>query len=180
LIVIPTVPSSPSSLRVTVWRRMRGAGALHLHGGVWVLPHRPAQEDLARAVRGQVRTAGGDVVLLSADALDGMEAEVVKDRFRAERAEEYAEFCEGCDEFLAEIDKETAREKFTFPELEEIEDDLEKLHAWLRKIRDRDFFGGSRADEAAQMLVSCERAFDGYAHRVYAALGIEEDDQSGS
>lgn len=159
---------------------MRGAGALHLHGGVWVLPHRPEQVELARAVRAQIRAAGGDVILLAADALEGVEAEAVKDRFRVERHQEYAEFCEGCEEFLAEIDKETAREKFTFPELEEIEDDLGKLHGWLQKIRDRDFFGGSRAEEAVQRLTACEQAFDGYAHRVYAVLGVEVDDKGGS
>ncbi len=178
--MIPTVPSSPSSLRVTVWRRMRGAGALNLHGGVWVLPRRPEQEELARAVRSQVRATGRDVALLAADAVDGLEAEAIRDRFRAERDLEYAEFREGCGEFLDEIDKETAREKFTFPELEEIEDDLGKLDAWLRKIRDRDFYGASGAAEAAALLAACARAFEGYAHRVYAALGVEVDDRAGS
>ena len=176
LIVIPTVPSAPSSLRVTAWRRMRGAGAVALHGGVWVLPHQPEQEAVALALRTQLRAAGGDVGLFAADALEGLESEALMDRFRSERDQEYAEFCEGCGEFRAEIHKETTQEKFTFPELEEIEADLGKLDAWLRKIRGRDFFGASRAEEAGEALTECERLFEGYAHRVYAALGVEVDE----
>ena len=38
LVFIPQLPSSPSSLRVLVWRRMRTAGAAALQQGVWVLP----------------------------------------------------------------------------------------------------------------------------------------------
>lgn len=175
LIVIPTVPSSTSSLRVTVWRRMRGAGALSLHGGVWILPNLPEQEKLAVDVLAQVRAAGGDVMLLTADLLDSLNPEAVRARFRNERDQEYAELAEGCGEFLAEIEKETAREKFTYPELEEIEGMLARLHSWLKKIRARDFFGAPGADEAARLLSVCEQALEGYARRVYLALGVEGD-----
>lgn len=172
LLVMPSVPSSPSSLRVTVWRRMRGAGALSLHGGVWLLPHQPEQEKLARDVLAQVRAAGGEVVLLASDLLDGISAEAVRDRFRQERNQEYREVMEGCGEFLAEIEKETAVEKFTYPELEEIEDMLARLQLWFRKIRARDFFGAPGADDAQQQLDVCAEALEGYAARVYAALGV--------
>lgn len=158
---------------------MRGAGALHLHGGLWVFPNRPEQERLARAVLAQVRAAGGEVVLFVADVLEGLAPDAIRDRLGAERDQEYAEFGEGCQEFLAEIDKETARQKFTYPELEEIEDELTKLQTWLRKIRERDFFGSAGSADGAHLLATCAEAFDGYAHRVYAALGVETGDRGG-
>ena len=151
---------------------MRGAGALSLHGGVWLLPHRPEHEKLARDVLAQVRAAGGEGVLLASDLLDGLSAEAVHARFLQERDQEYEEVVEGCGEFLAEIEKETAAQKFTYPELEEIEGMLARLHLWFRKIRARDFFGAPGAEEAQRHLAVCVKACEGYAARVYAVLGV--------
>ena len=50
LVFIPQLPSSPSSLRVLVWRRMRTAGAAALQQGVWVLPQTPEHEQFLREV----------------------------------------------------------------------------------------------------------------------------------
>ena len=41
LMFIPQLPSSPSSLRVLVWRRMRGAGAAALEPGGLGVPTDP-------------------------------------------------------------------------------------------------------------------------------------------
>jgi hypothetical protein len=46
-----------------------------------------------------------------------------------------------CTDFLTEIDTETAREKFTYAELEEQDEDLTKLTSWLGKIHARDTLG---------------------------------------
>lgn len=154
---------------------MRGAGALSLHGGVWILPNLPEQEKLALDVLAQVRASGGDVLLLTADLLDSLDPEAVRGRFRNERDQEYAELAEGCGEFLAEIEAETAREKFTYPELEEIEGMLARLHAWFKKIRARDFFSAAGAEEAVRLLSVCEQALEDYSRRVYVALGVEGD-----
>jgi hypothetical protein len=101
-----------------------------------------------------------------------VETEGFVERFRADRGREYDEFGERCHEFLAEIKKEKQRRKFTFAELEEIEDDFEKLTAWLGKIRARDFFPSEQSQKATATLDGCETALRGFAEAVYTHEGI--------
>ncbi len=63
--------------------------------------------------------------------------------FAEARDAEYSEVMERCREFHAELKKEREAGKFTFAELEENEEDLAKLEAWVGKIRARDRFGGT-------------------------------------
>lgn len=185
LLFLPQLPSSPSSLRVLVWRRLRAAGALGLQHGVWVLPHTPEQERVFHALLGEVAPQGGGGLLFAASPLDAALPADIVGRFRAERAEDYTEFGSRCRDFLAEIAKETAGGNFGFTELEENEQDLQKLVGWLAKIRARDFFPGEPAEEAARALATCERALARFTSAVYAAAGLppaegEEGDTGGA
>jgi Protein ChrB, N-terminal len=92
LVFIPQLPSSPSSLRVLVWRRMRAAGAAALQQGVWVLPQTPEHEQCLRDVLREAQQQGGSGILLVATPLDADRASEVVERFRADRDEEYREF----------------------------------------------------------------------------------------
>ncbi len=172
LLFLPQVPASPSSLRVAIWRRMREVGAAGLQNGVWVLPRKPEQEKFLQELLAEVNRQGGSGLLLVALPLNPQDQEEIIERFRSDRDDEYVEFCERCREFVAEIDKETGLQKFTFAELEENEEDLKKLAGWLRKIQGRDFFGGHRAEEAVTALARCRGAFRSFMNSVYAREGF--------
>lgn len=183
LVFIPQLPSSPSSLRVLVWRRMRAAGAAALQQGVWVLPQTPEHEQFLRDVLREAQQQGGSGILLVATPLDADRASEVVERFRADRDEEYREFGVQCRDFLAEIAKETAARNLIFAALEENEQDLQKLHTWLEKIRARDFFGALQACAATDALAACERALRGFAEAIYAREGLQghaEDERGNS
>jgi hypothetical protein len=108
------------------------------------------------------------------------ERESIVARFQTDRAQEYGEFEDRTRAFLAEIDRERKRHKFTFAELKEIEDDLEKLSAWLGKIRTRDFFPSGDSQAAMEMLERCRAAFGTFATAVYSHEGIAlPDDREG-
>jgi hypothetical protein len=92
--------------------------------------------------------------------------------FRVDRGREYDEFAERSRGFLAEIKRETQRKKFTFAELEEIEDDFEKLTTWLNKIRARDFFPGEQSQNATTTLDGCAAALKAFAEAVYTHEGV--------
>lgn len=167
LLFLSQLPTNPSSLRVTVWRRMRSVGALGVQNGVWMLPDRPEPAAFLQELAGMVLDQGGGSQILKVMALnEQFEAEILA-RFRAERAEEYAEFLERSAEFLAEIDKEIGNLKFTFAELEENEQDLQRLTGWLEKIQKRDFLGGDKAQEAASMLSRCCDVLKDFTDQVY-------------
>jgi hypothetical protein len=173
LLFIPQLPSSPSSLRVLVWRRMRAAGAAALQQGVWVLPQTPEHERFLRDVLREAQQQGGSGILLVATLLDADRASEVVERFRADRGQEYREFCGRCRDFLAEIAKETAAGNLSFAALEENEQDLQKLQHWLTKIRARDFFEAPEGCAAAEALAGCERALNGFTEAIYAREGLQ-------
>jgi Protein ChrB, N-terminal len=166
LVLVYRVPSEPSRLRATVWRRLRALGAVYLANSVAALPASPDAERALRSLRNEIGEMGGSAQLLSARALVG-EADVVA-TFNAARDEEYAEILSRCDDFLAEIERETAAGKLTYAELEENDEDLAKLRGWLQKVRARDVLGARLSDDARRALERCRQALEGFAERVYA------------
>lgn len=167
LLFISQLPASPSSLRVNVWRKLRAAGAMGLQNGVWLLPNAAEQarflDELLQWVKNQ--GAGGQVFTV-APLNESVQQDILA-RFQADRDEEYAELHERCVEFLAEIDKETGKQKFTFAELEENEQDLLRLQGWLEKIQKRDFTGGEAARQAGEDLEHCRLALEAFSAEVY-------------
>ena len=176
LMFLSQLPASPSSIRVMVWRRMKSAGALGLQNGVWILPRSPEQErflqELLQYVEGQGASGQVFVVQPVSDAVGG---DILR-RFRLDRDREYDEFKEQCQAFLAEIEKETGRQKFTFAELEENEQNLQKLTGWLAKIQGRDFFGAVQTEARVAQLEECRQAFEIFASRVYEQDGTGPED----
>jgi hypothetical protein len=85
---------------------------------------------------------GGGLFLIARAPHVDLEQRIIE-RFNAAREQKYAEFIERCEQFLGELEKESHAQKFTFAELEENEEDLNKLVHWLRKIHSHDFLGGA-------------------------------------
>ena len=166
LLLLAQLPARPSSPRVTLWRRLRSAGAAQLVNGAWVLPHTPQHATFLGRLAQTVRRQRGTVFLLAVAAAD--HDPVIVDRFRADRRREYDELIDSCGDFLAEIDKETRAAKFTFAELEEGEQSLEKLAGWLARIQGRDFFPDGRWSQAAGTVQRCRDALEGFSRAVYA------------
>lgn len=175
LLFMAQLPAEPSSARVAMWRRLKSAGATNLLTGTWVLPASAAHAAMLGQLADTVRGQGGSAALFSGRQIDGVTAEDVIARFRADRAREYDEFGTRGDGLLAEIAKETAASKFSFAELEEIEDDLEKLTIWLAKIGARDFFPNDRRDTATALLATCREATRRFVETTYDRDGAASD-----
>jgi hypothetical protein len=172
LVFFPQTPATPSSLRVLVWRRLQQAGAINLQSGAWMLPQTSEQEQALLTLLTEMEQQGGSGFFLEARApTEEIQADLMK-RFQEERAKEYREFGERCQEFLQEVEKETRVHKFTFAELEENEQDLLKLTRWLRKIQQRDFFPGSSSREAQERLAGCRQALETFTTTVYEQEGL--------
>jgi hypothetical protein len=167
------LPATPSSPRVMVWRKMRSAGAAGLDNGLWILPDTEAAELFLQEMREYVAQQGGASKSFRAAALDGASEAEVLERFRRDRAAEYGELIEQSVDFLAEIDKETRRQNFSFAEYEENEQDLAKLEAWYQKVRGRDFLEADPHGEAVAYLEKCRQALQEFAAAVFAHEGAD-------
>jgi hypothetical protein len=166
-VLVYKLPAEPSRLRAGVWRKLKAAGAVYLQNGVAALPADAAGERAMRGAAQEVRELGGTGHLLRGTAV-GDEAALVG-AFGEARDAEYAEVLSTCSDFHAELEKERAARKFTFAELEENEEDLAKLEAWLRKVEIRDRFGASSAGDARAAVDACRENLEAFAASVYEA-----------
>ncbi|MFE9246519.1 Chromate resistance protein ChrB [Nocardiopsis sp. NPDC006938] len=170
ILAVVQVPAKPSRHRVAVWRELRRAGAVPVSQGTWALPSAEAFRPAVDRAAELAEEGGGRVAVYDVEPRDADARALVEDAFRAARVEEWGEFATDCVRFEAEIAKEIAKEKFTFAELEEEEQSLERLRRWFRDLRRRDVLALPEAREAADRLRACADALEGYAELVYAAM----------
>jgi hypothetical protein len=166
LLLVYRVPSEPSRLRATVWRRIKSLGAIYLQSSAAALPASVQAERALRKLRSEILDMSGSAVLLRCSVLAG-EPEV-RAAFQAARDDEYEEIVDKCHDFLAGLRKEYDEKHFSFAELEENEVDLVKLRTWLDRVRERDVFGADGLQAALSSLAECEEQLEAYAARVYA------------
>ena len=173
LVLLAQLPSKPSSARVALWRRMRAAGATPVVNGAWMLPHTAEHENSFEQLCEGIVGRGGTGFVLRVSGSSPESNEAIMRIFQSDRSREYDEFAERCAAFLAEIDRESAAEKFTFAEMEESEQDLKKLARWLAKIQARDFFPDGRGDQSVALLAQCRRALRAFSRAVYKVEGVQ-------
>ena len=161
------LPAEPSRHRVAVWRELRRVGAVSVQQATWALPARPEFLDaLDRAVELIERGDGEVLVFDAVPRGDGMSGRL-ESLFNEEREAEWAEFLAECAKFEREIDKEIRIEKFTTAELDEEEQNLERLRRWFRELRTRDLLGAGSQAVAEQRLKACTERLEDYAERVF-------------
>ncbi len=170
-VVTYKLPAEPSRHRVAVWRELRKVGAVALQQGTWALPaRRDFAESMSRVVD-LVDAAGGEAFVFEAGPRDEATAARLEEAFNADREEEWTEFLAECDKFDREIDKEIRTRKFTPAELDEEDQNLERLQRWFRDLRRRDVFGAASQQRAEWRLKECEVRLEDFANRVYSHGG---------
>jgi hypothetical protein len=97
LLLIYRVPTEPSRVRATVWRRLKGCGAIYLHNSVAALPDSPPHERMLRTLRAEISSLAGTAQLFRADALVG--GNDVNAAYNAARDDEYEEIVDKCRDF---------------------------------------------------------------------------------
>lgn len=167
LVLVYKVPAEPTRYRASVWRKLKAVGAIYLQNGVAALPASTGTERVLRGLVHEIAAIQGTAYLLHGTVLsDEGELRAV---FTAARHQEYREVLGRCRDFHAELARERAAANLTFAALEENEDDIAKLAAWLAKVRARDPFGTPLREEAEQALAACRTDLEAFATSVYRA-----------
>lgn len=169
LLLTYKIPPEPARKRVSVWRKLKGMGAVYLQGGVCLLPKTDDHLRRLKVLENEIAEADGEALLLTTVGLDQKQEEKVIARFNADRDDEYKELIEKCIAFEAEVAEETRVQHFTYAELEENEQEYKKFKDWIAKIQKLDFYKAPRAVEAMERLARSEAVLDAYAHSVFAA-----------
>src|SRR3954471_2012034 len=91
LLLIHHLPPKPAYLRVKVWRRLQGLGAVSVKNSVYVLPtSEQAREDFQWLLR-EIERGGGEGMVCEASLVGGLSDQEVRGLFDAARDADYAQ-----------------------------------------------------------------------------------------
>ena len=146
LVLTATLPTSPSALRVRVWRALKATGAGTLREGVHLLPATaPSAESLWNLAR-TITESGAEAHMLVVRARDAAQEQAFRALF--DRSDHYGE--------LEQAVKET-RATFRDATEAELRKRLRALERQLATIQSGDFFAGKSGQEAARALAALRR-----------------------
>src|SRR5262245_7667528 len=81
LLLIHQLPAKPAYLRVKIWRRLQGIGAIAVKNAVHVLPmNEETQEDFEWLLR-EIREGGGEAFVCEARLIDGLSDQEIRALF---------------------------------------------------------------------------------------------------
>lgn len=141
LILAATLPTSPSALRVRIWRALKATHCAPLREGVYILPASAASVLRLRELDALITESGAQSHLLEVQARDAaQEAE-----FRAlfDRTEQHAEFA---------LSLKDARKAFKSATEADIRKGLRTLNQQFQRLEEGDFFPGQAMQESAAGL----------------------------
>ncbi|MGZ5184210.1 MAG: chromate resistance protein ChrB domain-containing protein [Caldimonas sp.] len=143
LVLTAALPTSPSGLRVRIWRALKATGCATLREGVYILPATAASASELWAIEKAIREGGADAHMLVLRARDAAQ----ESSFRAlfDRSEQYADFAQSLKNARKAV--KTASE----PELRKL---LRALDQQLQSIRAVDYFAGRAGAAAADGLAT--------------------------
>ncbi len=92
LILTASLPTSPSGLRVRIWRALKATGCATLREGVYILPASASTADALRTLEPAIHEGGADAHLLALQARDAKQENAFRALF--DRSEHYADFAQ--------------------------------------------------------------------------------------
>ncbi len=154
--------------RVAVWRELRRVGAVALQSATWAIPTGDRFDEGLERATALVKRSGGQALCFEVAASEETLA-AVETLYTAEREAEWVEFCSECDKSETELHGEIEKEKFTLAELDEEEQNVDRLRRWYRDLRAKDLFGAPSAAQGERRLKEVAELLEEFAEQVYEA-----------
>jgi hypothetical protein len=145
---MPNIPSTPSYVRVKVWRRLQSVGAVPLKNSVYVLPNREECIEVFQWIAREIVELGGQASLCESRFFDGATDDDIERKFVEERNADYAALADEA----RTVAKALKSKRLTHAQRASIESQIEKLQRKLEDIVAIDF-GQAPGREGAEGLV---------------------------
>jgi hypothetical protein len=151
LLLIHQIPAKPAYLRVKIWRRLQGIGAIAVKNAVHALPmNEETQEDFEWLIR-EIVEGGGEAFVCEARLIDGLSDEEVRTLFDRARDADYKEVVEAARAVAKQL-----RPKATSEAIADLRAQVARLRKRLAEIAAIDFFGAIGREAAESSLRSLE------------------------
>lgn len=154
LIFFHTLPAKPVAARMRVWRRLSRAGALHLKGSVYVLPHSEEHHELLTWLTQEIETLGGQADFVSVPRTATLDSSDVVALFNQARGQAYGAL-------LPEV--ENLERTLSGPRGRLDQEALKRLAGQVRRLREQhrelsevDFFGAAQGADLGRGLEALE------------------------
>ncbi|MEY4563341.1 MAG: hypothetical protein RLZZ618_2618 [Pseudomonadota bacterium] len=141
LVLTATLPTSPSGLRVRIWRALKATGCATLREGVYILPSAAPSAQGFWAIDTAIREGGADAHMLSLQARDATQEADFRALF--DRSEPYADFA---------LSLKEARSLVAAANEPDIRRRLRDLSLQLQQLQATDFFPGQASAHALSAL----------------------------
>jgi hypothetical protein len=154
VLIMPTIPAKPASVRVKIWRRLQAVGAVGLRGSVYALPNREECVEVFEWVGRELRALGGQASICEGRFLDASTDHDIERRFIDARNADYAEIA-GAAKLLAR--KLDAR-RIAPERISAITGQHARLVQRLGEITAIDFMNAAGRESAEGLLAAVARA----------------------
>jgi hypothetical protein len=149
LVLTATLPTTPSGLRVRVWRALKATGAGTLREGVYVLPATAPSAPALRELAKTIADAGADAYLLELRARDDAQEQAFRALF--DRSEHYAELVQAVKD---------ARKGIKSASEAELHKTLRSLEQQLQQVQASDFFPGRESAGCVEAVSALRREIE--------------------
>ena len=153
LLFVHQLPSQPSNLRVTTWRRLQQIGAIPLKQAVYALPDTPGAREDFEWLKTEVTAAGGDATVFAADNVDAWSDDALVEEFRRAGQEAYDEVARDVERALKRAAAARRPQGTRAPALRRLLDIFRERLVAAEKI---DFFGSAGRDRVLTLLAQLE------------------------
>src|SRR5215475_10601480 len=151
LLLIHQLPAKPAYLRVKIWRRLQGIGAIAVKNAVHVLPmNEETQEDFEWLLR-EIHEGGGEAFVCEARLIDGLSDQEIRTLFDQARDADYAEVAKD-----ARALAKSLRPKAKTSTLADLRAQVARLRKRLAEIVAIDFFGAIGRETAEGAIRTLE------------------------
>jgi hypothetical protein len=151
LLLIHQLPAKPAYLRVKIWRRLQGIGAIAVKNAVHVLPmNEETQEDFEWLLR-EIQEGGGEAFVCEARLIDGLSDQEIRALFDQARDADYAEVAKD-----ARALAKSLRPNAKTSTLADVRAQAARLRKRLAEIVAIDFFGAIGRETAEGVIRTLE------------------------